>query len=585
MSNILDPNPESVLDLFRSDKKIVVPSYQRPFKWGRSEASELLDDVRSRVGDSSSRLFLGTIILDVSNQDSSISVIDGQQRITTISCLLIACRQSMAKRDGQFAAAIQEKIAFKDPVSGAYQDQRLIVSPSISDIYQHISQEGWDGKFPDRIGGKSIKSQSNRIRPLYEYFEAQVSLMSLDELQQFVRTLYEAYFVRIDIENTNQAFEIFERMNARGIPLDIADLLKNHLFANSDTSDIEKRWQAIVENSGDTPLRMLKYYWTAKNGFVRKSELYRGMRDECAKSGASAFVDDLEHFSDYYSMMREGGAAEIQTFLEDNDMREIASNQTYLQRVVDCIEALRFFRITQLVPLVYSALKSYERETTRNPKQLMAFLESLERYHYVNNMICERVGNEVERLYADYSLNFRQGVFIPTAEQLAKELRKKRASREEFISQFTLVNYREYPIALICYTFDRINNRLFDAKGGQHAKLFFPDPKIQRKNFNVEHILAQRVKRVSGDQELNEAIDSIGNLIVIARHTNSELGSLTPAEKFEKIRSKPAFTNNLPYLTELVDAYWDDRGDWGVDLILKRAEALGRLAFDKVWSF
>jgi hypothetical protein len=374
-------------------------------------------------------------------------------------------------------------------------------------------------------------------------------------------------------------------MNARGIPLDVADLLKNHLFAQIDTSDIEERWVDIIENSGDTPLRMLKYFWVSKNGYVRKSDLYRGMRDYCREHRPETFVDELEDFSLFYWLIRDGGDTDIDTYLKENGLEEVAVNESYSRRLIDALQALRLFRITQLYPLLYSAVQSYRRNSDRNPADLMSLFDTFERYHFINNVICERVGNEVEKLYADYARDFNSGEFKTLAANLKKALKSRLATKEEFVSNFTTVAYGQDSIALICYIFDRINNNLFGAKGGQRARIFFPDPSVQKKNFNIEHVLPQKLKKSCPDKDLIEAIDNIGNLLVIARHTNSELGSLSPAEKIELIKGKPTYTNNLPYLHKFIEDHSSEIVGWGKELIAKRAEKLARLGYEKIWSF
>ncbi|MBU6370972.1 DUF1524 domain-containing protein, partial [Patescibacteria group bacterium] len=107
---------------------------------------------------------------------------------------------------------------------------------------------------------------------------------------------------------------------------------------------------------------------------------------------------------------------------------------------------------------------------------------------------------------------------------------------------------------------------------------------IQKKNFNVEHFLPQKLKKdQSVSKDTAEAIDNIGNLLVIARHTNSDLGSLTPKEKVDLLRSKTVYTNNLPYLVEFLSEYGDVASKWSKDQIEKRAREIAKIAFEKIW--
>lgn len=584
---MLKPDSTSILDIFSAPQKVVVPKYQRNFAWGKTEAQELIEDVKTKTDDQNFNLFLGTIIFDTSQSASEkiMSIIDGQQRITTASILLIACRQIAKKKNPQFAAAIQEKISFKDPYSGKYSGQRLVVSPSIKEIYEHISKDNWIGDFPDRIGTKQVKRQVNKVRPLFEYFWEEIKNLSKEGLEKFVRSLYDAYFIRINIENTSQAFDIFERMNARGLPLDVADLLKNHLFANIDTGDIGERWNQIIENAGSTPLRMLKYFWVSKRGYVKKSELYRGIKEYSKKNDPNKLLDELEDFSYFYWMIREGELTETKEYLRDKKLSEIVSNESYLQQFFSSIEGLRLFRITQVYPVLYSALVAYQKLRDRSPKDLINLLDVFERYHFINNVICERVGNEVEKIYTEYAHDFNKEKFSILVENLRKTLKERLAKKDEFISNFSSLSYEPDSMALICYIFDRINNDLVNARGGQRVRLFFPDPNVQRKNFNIEHFLSQKIKKEKNvDKETLEAVDNIGNLLVISRHTNSDLGSLNPKEKIKSLINNPEYTNNLPYLLNFISNYRTIE-KWDKDLINKRAIELAELSYNKIWFF
>ena len=84
--------------------------------------------------------------------------------------------------------------------------------------------------------------------------------------------LYDSSFVVIEIEDTQEAFDIFERTNARGMELNAADLLKNYLFARQASDNLSQDWESIIENSSGNILRMIKYYYVANYGYTPKSD-------------------------------------------------------------------------------------------------------------------------------------------------------------------------------------------------------------------------------------------------------------------------------------------------------------------------
>ncbi len=76
-----------------------------------------------------------------------------------------------------------------------------------------------------------MKRQINRIKPIYDYFYSKIQGFDQTKLSKFLDTIYRSYVVRIDIKDEIEALSIFERTNARGLDLEVSDLLKNHLFA------------------------------------------------------------------------------------------------------------------------------------------------------------------------------------------------------------------------------------------------------------------------------------------------------------------------------------------------------------------
>jgi len=583
---MIDPRSRTILEVLKNDAnaRIVIPIYQRNFSWGKDEAQEFIEDIKSRMGRIDNRLFLGTFIFDRSSVNKGeIKVVDGQQRITTISLLLIACRTLAGKLGNKdIASAIQEKITFKDEVSGESSGSRILVSPSIKEIFDYICLPDWDGNFIDRSNGRSIKRQVNKVKPIYDFFLKQISDFNLDDLKKFLEALYGAYVVKIDISDESEAFEIFERMNARGVALDAADLLKNYLFANSSTSDLEEFWGGIVEKADETILRMLKYFYVSRLGYVSKSDLYKRIKDYGDQIGIDQLVNELQEFSSFYWVMRRGGENDLTDFLLLAKCPEIANKDYTAGALLSRIEAFRTFGIAQPYPVIYSAVKACSRDASeKNVKAFHSLIAALENYHFVNNVVCDRIGNDVEKLYADQAISlFQTEDFCKAVDNLIIELRKKLASREEFLSRFADISYSSENIPLICYIFDRKNN--FDLPQGGWKRLFNVNKNYLKKSFNVEHFMPQK-PATKVDDETMSYIDNIGNLLVIEMHSNSSLGNKSPQEKIE-ILSDQKYIQSARYLADFVKEVSGKTSSWNKEEILKRAKSLAEEAYTKIWK-
>ena len=494
---MINPVPENVEKILNSPAHLKVPKYQRDYKWGTSEAGEFWEDLESYLSTNNDHLFLGNLIFDISKiGNKEIGIIDGQQRITTILILLIACRQLAKKINAlKIASKIQEKICFEDSTTGEFLGSRLTAS----------------------------------------------------------------------------------------------DLLKNYLFSNLGNS-AEETWYRITELSGGTILKMLKYFYVSKNGKVSKSDLYKKLKQYGKDITPQTLLSELEVFANFYNAIRTADIANMMNYFEQIELNCLLEDQEKFEDVYFSIEALRLFKITQMYPLILSAIGCYLRSgyganKSFNPK-IVKFFKQLENYHFINNAICERIGNEVESLYADYSKKFAESSnFDETSAQLYKELKNQIAMQDEFSSRFTDISYQPSSIPMISYIFDKINN--YGLSAGQRVRIFNPDERILRRNHNIEHFYPQNPLPTSKLPRLGEdEINNIGNLLCISFRTNSKLGNLDPKDKAEKLSKElESEIVNTPYVRKFLTEYHDRMHSWDKSIINKRAESISKDAYTRVWNF
>ncbi len=582
---MIDPRSKTVDDIFSDGQnRIIVPNYQRNFDWGKDEVQELMSDLEAVKGSEVGNLFLGTFVFD-NSIEGELKVVDGQQRLTTLAIILLACR-AVAKKNKQhpLVQEIQKRLTFTDSATGEKISERITVSSSIAQVFQYICNNDWDGEFPLKIDGRSTKRQVNKIKPVYDYVFGEIKAYKAEELSEFLRALYKTYVIAIVITDEMEAFDIFERTNARGLDLNVADLLKNYLFANTTDTDVEEKWNEIVVNSENTLQRMLKYFWVTNGGYVQKKNLYRNMKAYGKDVGSEKLTDDLYKFSRYYRAARSLEDVLVREWLKENNFETLYQNEGYCGRLNRIFEALKLFQVTQAYPLIYSIFSAFKRseQDSTNIKALLQTLELIEKYHFVNNVICERVGNEVEKLYAEMALEFSTtSDFKETTKKLVAQLRSKKASSKEFIPRFSDLGYRSDTIPLLHYIFDRINNVGYN--DGQWVPLYNPDKSLLKRNFNVEHFLPQTPAEVVEEDDMN-VVDNIGNLLVISRHSNSSFGNFLPKEKIEMLKD-PKHSGKLQYLKDFISEYEKEAANWGKETITKRAEDLATIGYEKVWNF
>lgn len=587
------PEKKTIEDILSSTRtKFSVPSYQRSFDWGKGELQELIDDLKEIKNSKDKDLFLGNLIFDVSNQDNY-KIVDGQQRLTTISIIFIAIREHAKKINDQGAAEeIQKYIAIYSKIRNK-NEVKISVSENIKDVFELMSDINWDRQFPDKIKGKSVKRQNNKVKPIFNYIMDSLSEYSSEDLNLFIKALWDTYVIVIKVENTEDVFSIFERTNARGLDLNIGDLLKNYIFSYS-TDKFENKWSEIIENAEGSLQRMLKYFWISRKGHIQQSKLYKELKDyvkeldmEHDNNGIDMFVDDLYEFSRYYKVIQSLDPELVKDWLEENNLKSLSDNEDYYKKVSRVFQGLKLFRVTQAYPLIFSIFKFYKKTGATNHKKLFEVLEKIENYHFVNNVVSGRIGNEVEKFYAENaSIFYNEKIsFTKIIDKFINQLHKKKAHKDEFISNFVeTITYSQKNIQLVNYVFDRINN--YNVKGGQYVEIFSPEKDLKKRNYNIEHILAQNKKKDNNYNENElEIFDKIGNLIVISRHSNSELQDKNPIEKINIIKSDRKHFGNLRYIDDFIKNYENQFESWNLNVIEERSKKIAKNGYDIIWNF
>jgi uncharacterized protein with ParB-like and HNH nuclease domain len=605
---MINPRRENVRTLIDSSALLTVPPYQRAYEWGNNEVGEFWDDLAG-YSSGEDNFFLGTLIFNVNQKNNEILIVDGQQRITTIFIFLIACRLRLdaigSNQAITIARYINQLISSINPSTGETTGYRLNASTSIKDVFEGICNGSWDGShFPEKIGKKGVKQQVRKVKPIYDFFSEKLSELDQPEISKLLSVLYDAYFVRIDINSDEEAFKIFERNNARGVDLEASDLLKNYLFQNlgSDISDV---WDKIIDNAGGSFPRMLKYFYVSRKGYIRKSDLYR----ELKKFEPNQLLIELQEFSDFFTALRSNDDQALKQYLLetgtekgfDNSLN-LVSDQDKINRINISMDGLRFFKITQIYPLIFSAIHCFNRSpipessggNSKLQNQLVTFFQNLEAYHFINNAICARIGNEIEKLYANFSKEFSESTdFIGTSKKLFGELKTRLAVEEEFTARFVEINYEQTgAIPLLMYIFDRFYNYDFNrnqtvsSSSLSRLKIFNPSESYSRRSLNVDHWYPQNSRAETSLTK--EDIHNIGNLIVISFKANSSLNNDLPELKIQKLKDQGSLSGEIQgsnYVKNFINEYGEFSSNWTTEIIRKRALDLSKAAYQKVWKF
>ncbi|HET6940566.1 MAG TPA: DUF262 domain-containing protein [Sphingomicrobium sp.] len=589
-----EPRKSTVGELFSGDTEYFVPRYQRAFDWkGDTEVSDLLQDLfaatDSKINDN---LYLGPVIFDVSEEKATtkVEIIDGQQRLTTLLLLLIAMREYARKHlhDESVAQSIQKHISNSDALS-ATTSHRLTPSPVIGRIFPLMSDYSWDGKFPTWVqeGQKrvGIKREANRIRSIYDFCYKQISGFTDGDGMRFknlARHLRDKTFVvKIEIEDRSEAFEVFERTNARGKGLEVADLLKNYIFSKEGdvlSDDLDQLWDNTTESFGGSQLKGLKQFWISRSGKVNARDLYRSIRLYADELGINGFLSELSEFSSFYAAYNSDDSDLLRSWLLGIGFPK---ESMLIEEFRRSIGVLKLFNITQTVPLVFSACRALRLTAGDkvDAKRLLSLLRSLEYFHFVNNKVGGRIGNETEQAYARFSEKIYHDATLQALPEVIGWFGETMLNRDEFVASFSSLSYEnKADRSIIRYVFDRIVNN--GVKDGQSIDLLDLKAAHQgvRASYDIEHLTAQAFIT---DDESFEVYHSVGNLIVIPKQINGILGNKTFEQKMAVLREPHKFDNNIKnvpsYLQQFVAEYGEK--DWSEEGIRDRAQRLAEESY------
>lgn len=562
-------------DLLKKDLKIIVPEYQRTFVWGKDEANNLITD----IDESDSGSFLGTVVFHFVNKQE-IRVVDGQQRLTAVFILLsVLKRKSIELGNQKLAQRIHEKISYIDESTGEDKDPKIEVSPIIKDVFDKtIALYGWNGDF-DLPDFKNKKSVVKKIKPIYEEFWSFIKNLNEKELSIFLTKTYSCYFGEIVINDINNAFEIFERMNSRGVELNAADLLKNHLFSElykEDDVNVEEIWNRISESSSGL-LRMIRYYYISKEGHVSYKKLFNELKKLSYDIGPKTILFELELFSKIYSVIynpTEESLKEI--FIDDLKVVDF-KNKNRLDSFIRTLSSFSLFGVTQAYPLIMSLTKSFldkDDKSDSDTKKYISTLEKLENFLFINHEVIGNPGNMIEKDFANLCKTIsKYGDFNEDCNIINKYILNNLEKRNQFILSFSQITYENNTLKTIYYIFDRFTN--YKQKGGEIINIYNLDQRITRGNYNIEHIMPK--SKIT--EENRDIINNIGNLIVVPLHTNSKLQNYDFERKIKILEENQNSLNILK--TFVKDNY--GKKDWKYEDIEKRVNYLSEMAYDKIW--
>jgi hypothetical protein len=331
-----DTKTLTIGELFSGPNVFRMPIFQRPFSWEEETALELFGDIHQameRAAEVESRgYFLGPIIVARSGSASPLDVVDGQQRLVTLSAMFAILRDLLP--EGAIRVELQDCLRRPErALRGLPEDARVRLRP-----IDHEQFEAWvqrpDGTLSLPDDGPT--DASDRLLAAIEAIKADIGRVDTAYVERLARyILNDCYVVRIQARNLDDAYVLFRSLNSRGLPLNGLDIIRAELVgAHYDpplAASIAECWDSIQAEIGHN--EFLTYVRTIIS-LIRPQALDDDLREVLREllKDPNAAVDFRRYLTTF-----------LRSYVAlDTGTLDFGPNSAEINRVVACLKSLPF---------------------------------------------------------------------------------------------------------------------------------------------------------------------------------------------------------------------------------------------------
>lgn len=554
MATTLSAHEHPTRKIFSNDFTFSIPRYQRPYSWTTEHVGELLQDLLDALNaagdvDSSSPYFLGSIVL-IKGDSPKADVVDGQQRLTTLTILLSVLRSLGSPEDkDEITGYIYQK---GKRLEGTKDRPRLTLRPKDQTFFwDYIQYEDGLEKL-DRAANNLPDSQRN-IRTNALYLKEKVSELSDErrtELGMFI--IQRCYLVAVSTPDLDSAYRIFSVLNDRGMELSHADILKADIIGNmpeEHEDDYTNKWEETEEYLGRGTFQTLfGHIRMIRQKAKARDNLLKELRDYVNPSAEpKEFMDET-----LLPMAQAFGEIRGRSYESDRLSGDINRLLRWLSRIDN----------VDWEPPAILYLSQYRQ----NPEQLLRFFRDLERLAASMMIRRANINHRLER----YGRLLRA---IESEEDLYHESSPLQLKDDE----------RKHILEILAgnfYNMPRIPRpvllRLDEALSEGEAR-------YDHGVISIEHVLPQRPPVNSQwlewfpDEEQREAwTHRLGNLVLLSKRKNSQ------AQNFDFERKKREYfqrqgVSSFAITTEVLNAK-----EWTLEIVEERQKRLVE-TLSRVW--
>ncbi|BAW47147.1 rloF like protein [Helicobacter pylori] len=547
----MEADATTLLKFINDNQKnqLVIPIYQRVYSWEKKQCKQLWDDIIKVGGDDKmDGHFIGSIlyVLDrITHSDNTLLIIDGQQRLTTITLLLTALRNHLS--DEVRRKEIEDHYLINSDKDGD-KKFRLILSESDKDTLLSLIDK--DRRKPSEPSSKIVEN--------FKLFEEWVS-KNTNKLETIFKGLEKLMIVEIALEKGKDDPQlIFESMNSKGIELTQTDLIRNYIVMETEIEKQEgfynKYWRAMEEEfkqskREDLFNKFVRHYLTIKTRVPNINKVYKAFKDYRQKEGIGIedLLKDLQKYCGYFCRI---------VFKKESDK--------------DLNKALGFLvdlEMDVIYPLLLELYSDYSDGVLFKADfiPIIALIES----YICRRAVCGLGTNSLNKVFPSFTKHIQKDQYFKSLEAHFGYLTEKQRfpNNDEFKKLFITIDF--YKFQKREYFFERLEN--FDRKERESTD-----------KYTTEHIMPQKLTE-EWERDLGENFREIHNKYL---HTigNLTLTGYNPEYSNKSFQEKRGMEKGFKDSPLRLNQGLRDLESFGEEEIKKRANDLADLAL-KIWTY
>lgn len=573
----IKPYDKTVRDLLGLKRQFVIPRFQREYSWDKKNYQEFLEDMLGNliIKDgriSSSQYFLGTMLFIgnfAEGTEQEIQVVDGQQRLTTITILFSAMSDIFLTLGEQTLS--RQLFAYIMTEDDDGNEVRILKSKTSYPFFSYFIQDKEKKMSPD-----ATTEEEHCIKETYEYFRAQLTeaklksmlkrkhgseiveaLSEIDVLKALRDQVLNSTFISISTTDREQANKIFEILNAKGKRLAYIDLIKNKIFEvlnKVEPADFaEETWKNIKEtlSFGKESVGLATFYqhfWSSKYKKVSSNKLYEAFNSTIKKSETeyTEFIKELLKNAKIYMQIV-------------NPKREDYNNRKEYFGIVQSLSCINnYFNVVQ-VRIALLALFDTKQRGIVDFTMLRDTLSYLENFHFAYNAILANRTNRLEKIYSSFAIALRKSQTKAEAKCVIRD--KLVAPLDELFPTFD--SFSEKFVALSFTKKDKVSN-VKTKYAINKLNSLYSNNEVFANDGTIEHIIPEKEQ----GNTLN-----IGNLILLEDNLNDEAGH-------ENYANKCAVYAKSNYIW--VKNFVAQHEQWDSSMIEQRAKEMAKVYYTEI---